>query len=141
MDWNIQPVLSFTVSAEGGCMNSSDASKQSTEWRLLQAVCRKVKSDQTVEGHRWKCVHRVQSLISVSLCNGFYFCFLTVIIQNNNKSEFSSGFKSKLQTTWIPDAPFLQQRRPYTTLFLQIWTCDALQLLLKPAILLPWHLS
>lgn len=68
------------------------------------------------------------------LCVKWVIIFLLdVIIQNNNKSEFSPGFTAKL-------FQLVQQQPPYRTP-VPSGIFDAPHLLLKPAILLPWHVS
>lgn len=69
------------------------------------------------------------------------FCFASVLslskttINLNSPQDFSQNYKQP----GFPTLFLQQQQHRYTTLFLQ--GRDALQLLLKPAILLPWHLS
>lgn len=86
-------------------------------------------------------VHRVCHFVIFHL--NLLFCSLVVIIQNNNKSEFSSGFYSKLQSNLVFQCYSLSSSS--SNILTQLCSCrfgrDALQLLLKPAILLPWHLS
>lgn len=74
------------------------------------------------------------TLICVILWNWFPPSPL-VIIQNNKKIWILLRILFKIANNLV-----FRLQQQHSTLFLQIWTCDALQLLLKPAILLPWHL-
>lgn len=71
-----------------------------------------------------------------------YYCLPHVVFIQNIMciSEFSSGFQSKFQTTRFPNITFATAATPLHNP-LSTSMCDALQLLLKPVLLLPWHLS
>lgn len=71
-----------------------------------------------------------------------YHCLPHVVFIQNIMciSEFSSGFQSKFQTTQFPNLTFAAAATPIHNPR-STGMCDALQLLLKPVLLLPWHLS
>lgn len=80
-------------------------------------------------------------LICFFTCKMYYCLPHVVFIQNIMCiSEFSSGFQSKFQTTRFPNITFATAATPLHNP-LSTSMCDALQLLLKPVLLLPWHLS